>query len=407
MGRHGGTAVEYMTVKQAAQRWNVTERLVQRLCAEGRVDGAVKFGRSWGIPASARKPDDPRRKLASSAPQRPRRSPGDHANLMPLMNASFAPGHAREFVNSLNPGPRCDIARAELAYFSGNADEAERIAHGLLGSKNPEIRLSASLICAYANLPLGRIEQAQRALDTARGAFARMSAEDPQFHVAEAFIAQTASVLLHLPAPIKASEAKNVFPLLPPGLRAYAFYVKAHAVYLSGDYARSLGIAETVLVGMEEVCPIPAIYLHLVAVMDLVGLRDIKKAQEHLLAAWELARPDGLIEGFGEHHNLLGGMLEVVIKPAWPDDFGRIIDIACNFSSGWRRIHNQITGDTVTDNLTTTEFSIAMLAASGWTNREIAEHMKMSTNTVKGHISRSLRKIGISRRQDLAQFMPL
>lgn len=28
-----GLAVEYMTVKDAAQRWNVTERLVQRLCA--------------------------------------------------------------------------------------------------------------------------------------------------------------------------------------------------------------------------------------------------------------------------------------------------------------------------------------------------------------------------------------
>lgn len=33
-GQQGGLAVEYMTVKDAAQRWNVTERLVQRLCAE-------------------------------------------------------------------------------------------------------------------------------------------------------------------------------------------------------------------------------------------------------------------------------------------------------------------------------------------------------------------------------------
>ncbi len=32
-GQQGGLAVEYMTVKDAAQRWNVTERLVQRLCA--------------------------------------------------------------------------------------------------------------------------------------------------------------------------------------------------------------------------------------------------------------------------------------------------------------------------------------------------------------------------------------
>ena len=108
--------MKYMTVKDAARRWNVTERLVQRLCAEGRIDGAVKFGRSWSIPVSARKPDDPRR--ADSAPQaampRPRRVPGSHANLMPLMNTPFAPGSCAEFVDSLAPGQRRDIAQAEL-----------------------------------------------------------------------------------------------------------------------------------------------------------------------------------------------------------------------------------------------------------------------------------------------------
>ena len=98
--------------------------------------------------------------------------------------------------------------------------------------------------------------------------------------------------------------------------------------------------------------------------------------EAHLLAAWEIARPDDLIEGFGEHHGLLGAMLEAVIKPKWPEDFKRIIDITYRFSSGWRRVHNPITGHDVADDLTTTEFSIAMLAARGWTNQEIAEHLQ-------------------------------
>ena len=63
-------------------------------------------------------------------------------------------------------------------------------------------------------------------------------------------------------------------------------------------------------------------------------------AERHLLDAWELAHPDDLIEGFGEHHGLLGGMLEAVIKQKWPEDFKRIIAITYKFSSGWRKIHN-------------------------------------------------------------------
>ena len=106
------------------------------------------------------------------------------------------------------------------------------------------------------------------------------------------------------------------------------------------------------------------------------------------MTAWRIARPDDLLEGFGEHHGLLGGMLESVIKPRWPEDFKRIIDITYEFSWGWRRIHNPDTGHQVADNLTTTEFAVAMLSARNWTNEEIAAHMGVSVSTVKRHLAR-------------------
>lgn len=124
-----------------------------------------------------------------------------------------------------------------------------------------------------------------------------------------------------------------------------------------------------------------------------------------MLEAWNLARPDDLIEPFGEHHGLLGGMLEAVIKKDWPDDFKRIIAITYRFSAGWRKVHNPDTGQDVADNLTTTEFAASMLAARGWTNQEIADHMDLSVHTVKQYVSSSLRKLGVSRRQDLARYM--
>ncbi len=46
----------FITVSQIAGKWGVTERYVQILCKQGRVDGAVKFGNSWAIPENAEKP---------------------------------------------------------------------------------------------------------------------------------------------------------------------------------------------------------------------------------------------------------------------------------------------------------------------------------------------------------------
>ena len=51
---------EYMTIKQAAQKWGIGERRINTLCQEGRIEGAVKFGKSWAIPADAKKPIDQR-----------------------------------------------------------------------------------------------------------------------------------------------------------------------------------------------------------------------------------------------------------------------------------------------------------------------------------------------------------
>jgi len=42
--------VEYITVKDAALKWGISERRVAKLCSESSIEGAVKFGSVWAIP---------------------------------------------------------------------------------------------------------------------------------------------------------------------------------------------------------------------------------------------------------------------------------------------------------------------------------------------------------------------
>ena len=266
-------------------------------------------------------------------------------------------------------------------------------------------RLSACLIYSYANLTIGEIPRAKRTLQQLVGLLSAAGEQSPQMRAAAAFAASTGAVLLHLPLPQAIPQTETFLPLLPLGLRAFALYVQAHALYLKGEYTRSAGIVEAALAMGASAYPIPAIYLHLVAVMDCMSMKDLDRAEAHLLEAWEIARPDDLIEGFGEHHGLLGAMLEAVIKPKWPEDFKRIIDITYRFSAGWRRIHNPLTGHDVADDLTTTEFAMCMLAARGWTNQEIAGHLNISANTVKKHLSSAMKKLDVKNRKDIKQYM--
>lgn len=50
--------MDVMSVKEAAAQWSLSERWIQKLCEEGRIEGVQRFGRSWMIPKSAKKPHD-------------------------------------------------------------------------------------------------------------------------------------------------------------------------------------------------------------------------------------------------------------------------------------------------------------------------------------------------------------
>ena len=52
--------MEYLTIKQAAEKWDISERRIQVLCRENRIEGVKRFGRAWAIPEDAEKPVDAR-----------------------------------------------------------------------------------------------------------------------------------------------------------------------------------------------------------------------------------------------------------------------------------------------------------------------------------------------------------
>ena len=51
---------EYISAPKAAKKWGISERRVQKLCADGRISGVAKFSRMWLIPKDSPKPVDGR-----------------------------------------------------------------------------------------------------------------------------------------------------------------------------------------------------------------------------------------------------------------------------------------------------------------------------------------------------------
>jgi len=67
-----GDVMEFITIEQASEKWGISHRRIQVLCAEGRVEGVAKFGRAWAIPVASEKPNDAR--IKSGKYQKKRRN---------------------------------------------------------------------------------------------------------------------------------------------------------------------------------------------------------------------------------------------------------------------------------------------------------------------------------------------
>lgn len=325
---------------------------------------------------------------------------------MLLMSSAFPLGRCIEFIESIDDVPQKEMAYAEYYYFSGRHEKAVEYAEMYLNCEDIMLKLSASLIYTFANLSLDRIHSARFGLERLKEYLkeAMLEETDKKTRACCVFVATAAHTLLHIPVGDLPPLAEYLSEFTK-GMQLWGAYVLAHKAYLVKDYQRSLGIVQTCLMTCSKVYPIAMIYLNLVVAMDLMNLKETDKAKVYFMKVWEISRPDNLIEGIGEHHGLLQGLIETCMKKDYPEDYARIINITYKFSAGWRRIHNPDTNEDVADNLTTTEFTIVMLANRGWTNKEISEYLEITPRTVKQHLTCVFNKLNIENRKQLKNFM--
>jgi hypothetical protein len=56
----GDEFMKYITPKEAGEKWGISDRRIQLLCKQGRIEGVYRLGWTWAIPEDAEKPADNR-----------------------------------------------------------------------------------------------------------------------------------------------------------------------------------------------------------------------------------------------------------------------------------------------------------------------------------------------------------
>ena len=156
--------MEYLKICEVAKIWGLSERGVQALCAQGKIEGATRFGRSWMIPKNAKKPLDGRTKSGKAHANEdmplPRKTP-----FLYMSDLYHTPGTADSVGESLAYNHEAQVLfEAEVAYSRGDIDKVYESANYLLGKHSGFYAvLSAGMLLAQCAIWKGDIEMWRRA----------------------------------------------------------------------------------------------------------------------------------------------------------------------------------------------------------------------------------------------------
>lgn len=503
--------MDYISVREAAESWGISERRVQKLCEQGRIPGTKRFGHSWMLPKDTQKPEDQRLTPEKRKIRQERSSDAGDRNplfelrkawelkthgfdkefgalldeLLPIVKARqdepelygewllvssfrhhphlremiavlkdatpyfngkcsrvilpsslfpFAnfsvlstyhlePGRAEEkarlleeYISLYTPltcghGTGADISyRAEMLFYCGDLNASEILTYKALYSaqetKQAAIVLSSAFLLGHIALCKGDASGWQSAIDAMSPTNSENAAS-----IQSMADAMRGILLLELTHPdtiadwLKVGDFEKLCTL--PQLLPFAHFVHTQYLCRKGEFARLIGFAETLHPNGIEASPILDALLSLVMATAYLNMGDKAKVNMLIQHAADRALPDGLLFVVLSYMQLLGGLLDPIVKKSYPSCLPAFLKLKSQLNLAGRRLSQHIVTIVETaglpDVLTPKERKVALMAAQGLRDTEIAQRLAISENTVRYHLRAVFRKLDVDRRMKLAE----
>lgn len=410
--------MQYITAIQAAENWGLTVRRVQDLCRSHQIHGAVRWGRDWMIPADAHRPADRRRKQQETPigdqVQLHRKNPA-----IIMSNLYHRPGTADAVANALEDRPvSAALFRAFLDYCRGEVEAAyQRVQTLLEGDCGHDLQIGCGMVMANCAVFWGDSALWNRAKQVIRSAICHNTrdkyAVDFWVGAMESELRETTVFPLWF--------TRGSFDVLPGDSFPSARFYYLRYLYLIGhEYALGhhgqpdaqnkmalfSSVAEPLIAqNRKEGAIVSEIFTRLICASSYHDLGNDAMAIHHLDLAIALALPDRLYMPLAEYRRQMDFLMDQRLSLADAGAAAQVRSMNKEFLTGWTKLQSQARGKTISNALTAREREVAKHAAFGLSNKEIAERLNISVNTVKQSLRTAMDKTGALRRGELGHYI--
>ncbi len=408
--------MDYLMVDAVAAQWGISSRRLQVLCAEGKIEGATRFGRAWMIPKDAKKPIDGRTKasrevkaerLNADVPM-PKKTP-----FLYLTNLYHTPGCAENAVAELAGNHEAQVLlSAEIAYAKGEIDKVYDSANYLFGKHSGFYAvLATGTLLAQCAIWRGDLHMWRKAKIHIAQANAQ---NDVEREIITLCICAVDSMLYdveNFPDWFKIGCFELLHKdTLPAAKVYYTRYIYAAGSGLASQAFELKGVTGLALMGllpatiepmisqaMADNTVITEIYLRLICAVTYHYTDNDQQAIRHIDKAIALALPDKLYGILAEHCRNIGKLIELRLRAVDEMAWNEVNRLFKGYVENWSKLNSQITGRQIVANLSAQHREVARLAAFKLSDAQIAARLNMSVSGVKQAVRAIKTKSGLER----------
>ena len=408
--------MEYLNITETAQKWGISPRRLQTLCANGKIEGATRFGKAWMIPKTSQKPIDGRTKesknnlaslLEKDMPM-PRKTPFLH-----MTDLYSTAGNAEKSIAALEGNPEAQILlEAEIAYSRGAIEKVYDSAYYLLHKHSGFYAvISAGMLLALCAIWRGDLNMWRQAKIHIAEAPAKSEADRD---IMAFSITAIDSILYDVSSFPEWFKLGRFEPLhkdaLPAAKVFYAKYLYAVGYNLATKQLELQGVQGLSLLtmipntiepmisqAMADNSVIAEIYLRMTCAAIYHNSGNNEQAIYHIDRAIALALPDKLFGILAEYGRTLNSLLEQRLSRVDEEAWQTVRGLYRIYFAGWTKLSGSVRGKNLATTLSLKEREVAKLAAFGFKNSQIAQSLNMSLSAVKQAVTNVSNKTGMSR----------
>ena len=394
--------MEYITAAEAAEKWGVTVRQVQRLLADNRIPDAKRYGRTFAVPADAEKPGDPRKVFEIQ----PAKTLSSALEEFVAMTAGPLPKDNPDSVFDLIPEQYVNLrlfVECYIAYMRGDYERSKECYRNISGDEAIKLRTSTIAIVSAGSTgdyPLFQ-EIESYCKDIIKADMGALATAVAEWALAGIYVGVFAPEMV--PNWIKDGN----FSVFPMSLRPDVMCLRMRYLYSLKKYESILDAVQTAFVFVDSGDGIPyaGVYLRVMYAAACCALERFDEARDYLRQVMRDCLPIGFITPLVELSPRLGGLVEQILEREYPAYYDAVTGQSKRVIKNWTDFHNRFTKDNIPLILSHREIQIALFAARSVPDAEIAEHFHISVGRLKAIKNELYNKLHVKSRKELSRYV--